>query len=53
VASETGIDEELLTCSGFGAFEKENSRGKVVDVRNSEAHEALGKFMPYHLHIQG
>jgi hypothetical protein len=39
VRAETGIDDELLAMLWFGEFEKEDSRGEVVDVGEAEGDE--------------
>jgi len=45
VAAKAGIDDELFLAIGFRELEEHNLGGKVVDVGESQRHEALGELM--------
>jgi hypothetical protein len=51
VTSEAGVYNDLLLMVWLCEFDEEDFRGQVVDVRDTQSSEGLGKFMRYDLDL--
>lgn len=45
VAAEAIVDQQLLLVIGFGEFEEQDLGGEVIDVRESQSHQARLELM--------